>query len=73
MMVLISTDGIRVPEVGISLSADSGCNEQRTAVGVKIIMWLLNFFQCEDSEWKLDILLSDSFTISSVTQANYLS
>ena len=73
MMVLNSTEGIPVHEVGISLSADRGCNEEGTAAGIKIIMWLLNFFQCEDSEWKLDILLSDFFTISSVTQANSLS
>jgi hypothetical protein len=74
MRVLNLTEGLRVTEAGIRLSADSDCNEERAAAeaGHRIMRMLAFLF--ENVLKGRDIpLLVDSFTKSSERHANCLS
>jgi hypothetical protein len=71
--------GIRVKEAGISLSADSDCNEKRAAATGQRIVRLLAFLVWEDSEEKGEIIIdwffhdifSDIYEFSVVKQTNF--
>jgi len=62
-----------VTEAGNRLSADTDCNGKRAAASGQKIMKLLVSLLCEDSEGKETSLAIDSFTISPVRHANFLS
>jgi len=66
MRILNLTEGLRVTEAGIRLSVVSDCNEQRAAAAGHIFMG--NLLLCCDKIVKGTdtILVSVSFTISSV-------
>jgi len=72
MRVLNLTECLRVSKADIRLSVDSDCNEQRAAAAGHRFMRKFAFLCREDSEVNGDIFVSDSFTVSSVTQANSL-
>jgi hypothetical protein len=65
MRVSNLTEGHRVTEAYIRLSADSDCNEQRAAATDQICIRMFAFLLLEDSEWNGDIFSE----LSSVTQA----
>jgi hypothetical protein len=73
MRDLILTEGFRVAEAGILLYADSDFNEeQAVAAGQRIVRCLISC--CEKiPKRKEAILVPHPFTISSETQANFLS
>jgi hypothetical protein len=72
MRVLNLTEGFRLTEAAISLSADSGCNEERAAATGQRIVRMIAFLLWEDSERKT-VIYSDSFTTSLVRNATFVS
>jgi len=61
MSVLKLTEGLRMSEAGISLSADTDCKEQRAAAtGQKLRGYFISCY-----ERVLKSVVSDSFTVSS--------
>jgi len=73
MVVLNFAEELRVTETGNRLSTDTDCNGKRAAAAGQRIMKMIVFLLCEDSEWKETSLATDSFTISPVRHANFLS
>jgi len=67
------TEGLRVTEAGVRLSADSKCNKQRAEAPRKGIVRMLNVLLDTILKGKLTYLLGNYFTVSSVTHSIILS